>query len=84
MSDEFKTHRLNDQGLAKCDAVAGVFERALTELRQIMLPTVAPGATANTSFAAREQALVVTKLQEACFFAKRAVALDPANKDVNW
>ncbi len=29
--------------------------------------------------AGRERALVVTKLQEACYFAKRGIALDPTN-----
>lgn len=57
---------LNEAGLAKAAVVAGVFSEALTAIEAAIQP-------------GRELALVVTKLQEACYFAKRAVALDPAN-----
>lgn len=79
--NEFKVHRLNAAGLAKADQIACVFEQALAQLRTLFTPMV--DGVAVTSFAAREQALVVTKLQEACFFAKRVIALDEAMQEGN-
>jgi hypothetical protein len=67
MSDEFKVHLLNEYGLAKAADVAHVFSEALRFL-DALIPQ------------GRERALVVTKMQEACFFAKRAVALQPDNQ----
>lgn len=66
MREEFKVQLLNDEGLAKASDVGFIFSKALDAIEQL----ISPG---------RERALVVTKLQEACFFAKRAIALDPAN-----
>ena len=66
MSDEFKVHLLNERGLKKAGDVAHAFDRLLAELD---LP---PG---------RERALVVTKLQEACFWAKRAIATQAENQE---
>lgn len=81
MSDDpFKVHRLNEGGLAKAEQAATILRNALADLKALMVPTVPAGYVANTSFAMREQALVVTKLQEASFFAKRAIALDPQNQ----
>jgi hypothetical protein len=68
MRDEFKVIRLNDQGAQRTEAIAGAFSAVLTAIETV----VPPG---------RERALVVTKLQEAAFFAKRGVALDPSNHD---
>lgn len=67
MSDEFKVHRLNETGLANCDTVALAFDILLATLQTL----VPPG---------RDYALVVTKLQEANFFAKRGVASLPGNQ----
>lgn len=68
---EFQVHILNDQGLEKAGQVAEIFSTALTALEAIGLThTACP----------RERALVITKLQEAGFFAKRAVALVPENQ----
>lgn len=68
MSDEFKVHRLNAAGMAKAQLLAEAFEEALTKINAIVP-------------ASRELSLVVTKLQEASFFAKRAVALHPFNQE---
>jgi len=64
---EFAVHSLNDQGLAKAGDLADIFSDALDKI-EAFVP------------AGRERSLVVTKLQEAAFFAKRAIALDPANQ----
>jgi hypothetical protein len=80
VAGEFDVHRLNALGLEKAGKVAGVFERALADLNAIFAPVLAPGEVPNTAFAAREKALIVTKMQEACFFAKRVVALNADNR----
>lgn len=64
MPDEFKVHRLNEEGLKKADELASEFASLLDTVEH-MIP------------AGRERAIVVTKLQEACFFAKRGLALRP-------
>ncbi len=64
---EFSVHLLNDAGLTKASALATIFAEALSRIEEVV-PV------------GRERALVITKLQEACFFAKRGMALDPANQ----
>jgi hypothetical protein len=66
---EFQVHILNADGLSKASALQDIFTEALNKIEAIVPPT-------------RERALVVTKLQEACFFAKRAVAILPENQVV--
>lgn len=67
MADEFKVHRLNEQGLQRATEIARAFDACLAALDKV-LPQ------------GRERALVVTKLQEANFWAKRGIAIDPANQ----
>ncbi len=67
MRQEFQVHVLNDQGLDKARQLGEVFSTALEGIEAI-IPQ------------GRERALVVTKLQEASFFAKRAIATDPSNQ----
>lgn len=69
MADEFKVHRLNEAGLDAARGVAAVFEVLLSSLDELGVPH------------GRERAIVVTKLQEACFFAKRAIADNPKNQE---
>lgn len=64
---EFAVHRLNTDGLARADDLAEVFSDCLNKVQGL----VPPG---------REFALVVTKLQEAAFFAKRGMALAVNNQ----
>lgn len=73
MANEFEVHLLNERGLNKADQIAKVLQIALDALRQIC-------ANDLKGTGAREMALVTTKMQEAGFFAKRAIALDPANQ----
>jgi len=72
----FEVHRLNVIGMEKAERLRMVFESALWEIEDIC--TVTSGdERAN----AREIAIVRTKLQEASFFAKRAMALCPENQE---
>jgi hypothetical protein len=67
MDPLFKVHRLNPSGLAKAEFVANAFDDFLLKIG-INCP------------AGREFAIVKTKLEEACFFAKKAIANDPVNQ----
>lgn len=73
MSSYFKVHVLNDDGLQKAKRVQLVFQQLENELRQIW------GDTAN-----RETALALTKLEEASFFSKKAVAMKPENQKIDY
>lgn len=66
--DEFRPHLLNEAGLAKADEIAGVFTEALDGIEKVCGKD------------GREMALVRTALQEACFWAKRAMAVRPENQ----
>lgn len=67
MNKEFEVHKLNDSGIEKATNIAELFDGVLNALSQI-LP------------AGRELSIVKTKLEEACFFAKKAMACDPTNQ----
>lgn len=67
MNKEFEVHILNDDGIAKARNLAGYFDSLLD-----ILKGVCPES--------RELSIVKTKLEEACFFAKKAIANDPANQ----
>ena len=62
---EFKVHRLTESGLRKAGELADVFSDALVKVEGLC----------GTN--GREIAIVRTKLQEANFFAKRALAQLP-------
>lgn len=64
---EFQVHMLNDAGKAQATQIAEVLSEALNKLEAI----VGSG---------RELAIVKTKLEEACFFAKRGMASKPENR----
>lgn len=66
MRDEFKTTILNENGVAATTAIANIMGEALEKLERI----VPKG---------REAALMVTNLQQASFWAKKAVAMAPGN-----
>lgn len=68
MNPEFQVHMLNDKGKAKAKEIAECFDRCLTGLK-LHCPE------------GRELALVKTKLEEACFFAKKAMANQPENTE---
>lgn len=66
---EFTVHRLNDNGMDRAEELALQFSGFLSEVERLC------GADG------REMAIVRTKLQEACFFAKRAIAVLPENQE---
>jgi hypothetical protein len=67
MNKEFTVHMLNAAGKAKAAAIATAFDTCLDALL-----AVSPSPS-------REMSIARTKLEEASFFAKKAMASDPAN-----
>lgn len=65
---EFQVHMLNDLGKARAKDIAVAFSDLLDRLE-------AQGITG------RDMALVKTKLEEACFVAKRGMASLPENQE---
>lgn len=63
----FEVHRLNEPGMRKAEDIARTFNRALWELKAICP-------------AGREFYIVCTKLEEAAFFAKKAMAKEASNQ----
>lgn len=75
MNEEFQVHMLNEEGKRKARLIAEAFDQLLTTL------TLAEGAVDSFSLcpAGREMSIVRTKLEEASFFAKKAMANEPSN-----
>jgi hypothetical protein len=67
MESLFEVHRLNEDGLKKANAIAESFDILLNDLK-LWCP------------AGREFSIVRTKLEEAAFFAKKAMAVQPENQ----
>ena len=65
----FQSHRLNDDGMKKADLIAEVFDDCLINLRPVCPES-------------REFSIVKTKLEEACFFAKKAMANVASNQQL--
>jgi len=68
MDPLFQVHKLNPGGQTKAAFVASAFDDLLSNIQG--------HCPVNT----REFSLVKTHLEEACFFAKKAIANDPANQ----
>ena len=64
----FETHMLNTNGKIQAKAIADAFVAIQNGLEGICGE-------------GREMAIVRTKLEEACFFAKKAMAMKPENQD---
>lgn len=64
---EFAVHKLNERGMKEAEAIRMTFDVCLTTLNQICGP-------------GRELSIVKTKLEEACFFAKKSMASKPENQ----
>lgn len=61
MNKEFEVYKLNEEGLKKAQIIAGDFSALL-------------GGLIGMCPEGRELSIVKTKLEEACFFAKKSVA----------
>lgn len=70
MRPEFAVHMLNDTGKKKAAEIANEFSGLLIMLERI---------TANES--SREMSIVRTKLEEASFYAKKAMANQKVNQE---
>lgn len=68
MRNEFKVHMLNESGKKKAGEIAEGFSLLLDGLEKLGVN-------------GRELALVKTKCEEACFFAKRSIASQPENQE---
>lgn len=75
MHKEFEVHMLNEAGKEKAQKIAEAFDTLLTDLELLCNPQ-RPNSTINNM---REMAIVRIKLEEACFFAKKAMASKPEN-----
>jgi hypothetical protein len=67
MNKEFEVHMLNDAGKERARDIAQAFDELLAKLLAIRPEPC------------REMSIVRTKLEEACFFAKKAMAQQPHN-----
>lgn len=67
VNEIFSVHMLNDDGKKKAVAMAEDFSELLARVEAV----VPPG---------RELAIVKTHLQDACFYAKRGMAMKPENQ----
>ena len=65
---EFATHMLNEQGKERARQIRDAFDLLMNTLRPICQPT------------GRELSIVRTKLEEACFFAKKSMAVNEDNQ----
>lgn len=68
MSNLFQVHTLNEEGMKKAKHLQDLFEQFFAQITE-GLPD------------SREKSIVATKLQEASFYAKRAMAMQPENND---
>lgn len=68
MQSLFKYHQLNPAGVAKVEAVAAAFDDLLSKIE------------AQCNVHSREFSITKTKLEEACFFAKKSIAIEWANQ----
>lgn len=82
MHNEFEVHLLNDGGIGKAKELAGAFDELLTKVIEICERPGTSGSITlpRNAFNGRYLALVRTKLEEASFFAKKAMAVLPENQ----
>lgn len=80
MNKEFQTHLLNQAGITKSQAIADAFDRLLRELTDPRVTDPLPLYTTALCPPGRETSILRTKLEEACFFAKKAMASGHENQ----
>ncbi len=72
---EFTFHKLNEDGQARARHIANIFTVLVTDLENIC-------ADATGAIGGREFSIVKTKLEEACFFAKKTMATHTHNQEL--
>jgi hypothetical protein len=72
----FNSHMLNEEGVRRAHKIAVLFDDLLESLRECIYHS---GSGPNPTWEGREWSLVQTKLEEASFFAKKAMAVRPEN-----
>jgi hypothetical protein len=77
MNKEFEVHMLNPTGVAKANEIAQAFDQLLEKVITLSSQT-APGPQVVAK--SRELSIVRMKLEEASFFAKKAMASLPENQ----
>jgi hypothetical protein len=77
MDPLFEVHILNEKGKLKALKIAEAFDRFYRELELLTDNSISPKIT-------RESAIVRTKLEEAYFYAKKAMANDDWNQDLDY
>lgn len=70
MNKEFQVHLLTAEGVKKAQSIAYLFDALLTSLQELV-----PGSS-------REMSIARTKLEESCFFVKKAMANDFQNQGI--
>lgn len=68
MDPLFEVHMLNEVGKPKAKAIAEAYDRCLAEVTELI------GAAPS-----RELSIAKTKLEESCFYSKKAMANNPTN-----
>lgn len=70
MDSAFQVHRLNEKGMQKAKKMSEAFDNLYNEL-------------CGMCVMGRELAIARSKLEEACFFAKKAMANDSDNQNMD-
>jgi hypothetical protein len=83
INNEFQVHILNEDGIERAKQLAATFDAFLEQLKKLCLHDQQKYGgilLAGNAYNGREFAIVRTKLEEASFFAKKALAMLPENQ----
>lgn len=71
MKNLFEVHKLNAEGMKKAELIARSFSILLDNLEDVCRE-------------GREFSIAKSQLEEACFYAKKAMVSDPMNQDIKF